>query len=511
MAVLTWQNVDGPRQGYGAPSIDNAIRTLNSGFTALQGVDKSFTDAANANFDNQKEQNTGALVNSLANINSIDDLDKHVADGAFNADRLKAQFGGAVDYKTLNDALTKRRGEIQADAENQLKLNEDTDYQKYQPEAQRLAALAFTDPAAYAREAGTAQLGTAGSRILAQSAPWMNDTRQNSTTMRGQDLTHADNQARIGLDRDRFNYDKAQNAKREAKLNTDDAYAAGSKYGYDNAGNLSGNDMVKSFTNSDTYKQMDPAHRAAALKGLQEGAGNATVLTDAQQREATAAFQPLDTLTKQLEDTTNTAKSNFDRNSPAFQVLRGAAPLANMSQTELTNTLAKELDYNNKGELADMISRVAEKYNVPISVVGSAAQNMQTSSAFSLWSFGKPGVKLNMDSLDQAVGRLRDYDSKGQAKEDANLWQKLVQPNTQLKQQGDQLRARLKRELSTGKDTTETHKLIAQLNDATQTRYDQFKPTATLVQQAADNQRDALANPYTLDGAINRAYGQSGR
>ncbi|WP_312926643.1 hypothetical protein, partial [Pseudescherichia sp.] len=450
MAVLTWQNVDGPRTGYGAPSISDALQSVNNGFNALQNTAKQYRDDSIANFENQKAQNTGALINSLANINSIDDLDKHVASGAFNADALRQQFGGAIDYKTLNDALMARRGQIQTDSENQLKLNEDTDFQAHQGDLARLMGLANTNVAGYNAALANTNLGAAAGRILAAVNPAMDNTRQDATTQRGQSLSYAAQMAGVGVERDRLALAKhAQDYKeaQDAKDDHSDAYTAGISFGHTNAPNMSDNDLQKKLMNDPKFMAMSPGDQAAYLKGAGVGSSAVNSLTDAQKQSLQLYTAPVDTAKQRLDDTLTLAKNNFELSKPEYQALHGSAKFSGLSQTDVIDAIMKNTNYEDRGGLADMINKTVKETGADYATVASVAQNALQSSAFRMWGFGREGVKLDKDTLKEGVQKIQQYATSGQGKADDTSFKMLEAPGQALTQEYATLKQQLTRQL----------------------------------------------------------------
>lgn len=494
MAVLTWQNVDGPRQGYGAPSIDRSLDAMNNGFKALQGVNQSFTDAANANFDNQKEQNTGAMINALANISDIGEFDKQHGSGAFSADNLKAQFGGAFDYNKFNAALMARRGQIQQDTEGQLKLNEDTDYQKNQGKMAYLMGLANTDTAAYNKAIANTDLGAAAGLILGKTNPLMNDTRSNNTTMRGQDLTHADNQARIGLDRDRFNYDKSQDAKKEAKLNTDGAFAVGQNYAVEALKNKSQNDAVKFFTGQKEFLAMDPAHQKAALDGISATYQRGSQMTDKQQDEYTAAVTPTNNLSTAIDNKISTIRSNNALQNPNYLYMQGAEGKQDMSVADATNDMFKDTKYNDRGEIADHVTELTTKYRLNPADIASIAKNAVKSSGIRLGGFVRGDTTYDWDKLDQAAAEVAAYKQNGGMFKDQQAMAAITAPADQFKKDRDRLLAEYKRAKAANQDVSDLERRMKALNDRGALIYNQ-------VSAQGDKFSAAVANSVPKDAS----------
>lgn len=453
MAVLTWQNVDGPRSGYGAPSISDALQSVNNGFNALQNTAKMYRDDSIANFDNQKAQNTGALINSLANINSIDDLDKHIASGAFNADALKQQFGGAIDYKALNDALMKRRGQIQTDSENQLKLNEATDYQAHQADAQRLASLAFTNPAEYARQAASVNLGAAASKILGESAPWMNDTRQNATTIRGQDLTHADNQAQTALAREKFNWDKSQDTKLSDRQDMEGAAQLGQNAAIEAAKSGSQNDGSIAFHKSKEYLALNNAQKAAADSTFNTQFSRSLQLTDEQQKQQQADTLPV----QQQQQMTSALTKQYDevakRRNPLFGITTGAEGLADKPITELTKIASQGVNYDKPDDVTNIINKgVALGLSAPEMV--AIMQNSTDTSMLRFWGLGREGNKYDEDKIMSRAKDYVKYKLSGQEDKDVMTRQNDLNGVTMGMQKANQLSRELAQLRANGKDTS---------------------------------------------------------
>lgn len=499
---LTWQNVDGPRAGYGGPSFSDALQAINTGLNSLQGVGKSLRDASVANFDNAKNQNTGALVNALSNITDAGELQKQIASGAFNADNLQKQFGGAIDYGVFNKALQERAGQIQADQEGQLKLNEDTDYQAHQADLAQLAGLANTDPSAYNAALKNLDLGTAAGRILSQTNPYMSATRENATTMRGQDLSHADNQAQIGLARDQFNYRKAQDTRLQAQKDTDDAFASGQNFAVSALKDKSENDATKEFINSKAFLAMDPDHQKAALSGLSTAYQRGSAMTDAEQQDFQKTMQPVQQIASAIDNKISTLTANFARTNPQFQILQGADELSGKSQQDVVKEMMEGTKYNDAGEVTDKVNAIAQKYNVPPALVASVAKNSQKSSAIRLGGFGREGVTYDWDRLDDGVAAAIKYQSSGQAYQDQQTLGAVTMPAAQLKQQISQVQQTLKRVQAAGGDTTAIKRNLETLQKQGATVYGALSKTADDVQASANNTIPANASKSFTQGVL---------
>ncbi|WP_065647687.1 hypothetical protein [Pantoea eucrina] len=421
MAVLTWQNVDGPRQGYGAPSIDNAIRTLNSGFTALQGVDKSFTDASNANFDNQKQQNTGAMINALAGISSIDDLNKHRDSGAFSADNLKAQFGGAFDYDKFNAALMARRGQIQVDADNQLKLNANTDFQAHAHELQEAAGLAGSNPDAFRAYMAKHDFGAGSAQALGQLMPYMEATRQDATTQRGQSLSYAGTMAGVAVDRDRLNMQKAEMQRKNtlddadrAKKDTSGAYSLGQGAAQAALQAGSENDGLVGFHKSDAYLKLNSAQKTAADSAFDEQYNRGLQLTDAQQKEQLrVAGTPNAKQQETLSDLTTRYDEAQKLKNPLYSITTGLDKLQGKPATELIDIAAKGVNYDTPGEIAEFLNGIQQETGLPYPDIVSIMQNNVGPSLLKMKNWGRPGLVYDKDAVLKKAKQLKNYRLNG--------------------------------------------------------------------------------------------------
>lgn len=511
MAVITWQNVDAPRGTYGGPTMSGALDAINNGFSALQGVGQNIRNTEQANFDNAKAQNTGALMNALANITSTGDLQKQMDSGAFSADNLRQQFGGAFDYDTFNKALMARAGQIQADQEGQLKLNQDTDLQAHQGDIARLAALANTNPAAYNQALANTDFGAATSAALAQLNPLMNDTRQNATTIRGQDLSHADNQAQIGLARERFNFEKARQNKADAQADTDAAYAAGQKAAL-SAGEMSNNDATKAFTQSPEYLALDPAHQAAALKGLAAGFANTSQMTDQQKADYSAGVKDVNQATSALDSRLNTFKQNFALTNPNYLALQGQGDFTDKSVADSVAQIKKSTAYNDNGELATSITQLSRQYNLPPALIASVAQNTLKESSLRLGGLGREGVTLDKDALENNVKAVSDYQKSGRAYDDQQKVAAVQAPIDALKTQLAPLTQLYQRQIATKADPAKiaaTKAKIDTLNQAANGVYNTLQQQNGVLQSQVSNTIPVNAPPSYNQGLIDTFRGMA--
>lgn len=498
MAVLTWQNVDAPRSSYGAPSIGGALEAMNNGFNALQSIGKQYRDDANATFDNAKAQNTGALINALANIQSTTDLQKQISSGAFSADNLAQRFGGAVDYTAVNKALTDRLGQIQTDQNNQLALNENTDYQAHQADIAKLASLANTDPAAYNKAVANTDLGLAAGKILAQVNPYMDQTRQDATTQRGQSLNYAANMAQIAQQDKRLQFEKD---KYDASI-TDDQYALGQKFGTANAGKMSATDAQKALTTSPQFLALTPDGQKAALQGLSSGLAIGSQLTDAEQKTFNDNTQATKNLIGGMDARAKTLSDNFAATNPNFLSLQGAQNFAGKTVADSVADIKKVTNYNDNGELADLTTQLSRKYNLPPAVVASVAQNNITSSAARFGGLWRDGMKLDKDGLERDVAAYSDYTKSGKAYDDQQKLAAYTTPITQFKQQASQLQAQLQRQLAAGDKAgaAETNRNLQTLTQAGLGVYNTLQQQGAQVASSAANAVPENAAPSMIQG-----------
>lgn len=481
MAVLTWQNVDGPRSGYGAPSISDALQAVNNGFNALQNTAKMYRDDSIANFDNQKAQNTGALINSLANINSIDDLDKHIASGAFNADALKQQFGGAVDLSALNDALMKRRGQIQTDADNQLKLNANTDFQAHAPELQQAAALASKDPDAFRAYMAQHNFGAGAAQALEQLMPYMNATREDATAQRGQSLSYAAQMANVALNRDKFNWDKSQATKLTDRQDMEGAAQLGQNAAIEAAKTGSENDGSIAFHKSKEYLALNNAQKAAADSTFNTQFSRSLQLTDAQQKQQQADTLPV----QQQQQMTSALTKQYDevakRRNPLFGITTGSENLADKPMTELTKIASQGVSYDKADDVTNIINRTMAATGLSAPEVVSIMQNSTDTSMLRFWGLGREGNKYDEDKV---LARAKDYAKykiSGQEDQDVMTRQKDLNGVATGMQKANQLSRELAQLRANGKDTS------AKLQELAQQKAENDRMLQTLSNQVGKN------------------------
>jgi endonuclease YncB( thermonuclease family)/flagellum-specific peptidoglycan hydrolase FlgJ len=177
---ITWRNVTGPTPAEAAQPMRFASADLNAGFAALQKTLGMVTDNQDANWQNQKVNNTQALMDALRGAKSPEEMAALQQSGALA--EMKAGFGAQFDRNAVNAAEDARPGILRDNLTKEQQFGVQQDVVAHQP-------LADQAKAAYLR-GDTA----AGDQILANfpSMPQANEiaafkrdlTRQNTSDQR---------------------------------------------------------------------------------------------------------------------------------------------------------------------------------------------------------------------------------------------------------------------------------------------------------------------------------------
>lgn len=165
MAVPTWRNVAGIDFNDAIRATALANQSFQSGFNTLQGMLDERAKLEQANWEQQKKNNTDELKNLLFNAKTPEEA---AAIQSQIAERLTA-MGAQVDANVVRSAVDARVPELQRRALETIDYtNKQTDA-KDEPILNRLIALALQDPVQAAAELNGAGLSNRGRLAFEQN------------------------------------------------------------------------------------------------------------------------------------------------------------------------------------------------------------------------------------------------------------------------------------------------------------------------------------------------------
>lgn len=137
--AITWRTLNQPTNAGVGLLLNGAAQSLNGGFNALQNVLAQRNKTENANWDQQKQNNTADYLNQVQEISSPD----QAADPTVQANlaAMRQQFGYQVDANAIRGAEEKRANDLQVQATNNMKfsdLNQEHDQRPLVEEFYRL-------------------------------------------------------------------------------------------------------------------------------------------------------------------------------------------------------------------------------------------------------------------------------------------------------------------------------------------------------------------------------------
>ena len=120
--AITWRTMNQPNNAGVGLLLNGAAQSLNGGFNALQNVLDQRNKTENANWQQQKSNNTSDYLNQVQEIGTPE----QAADPAVQANlaALRQQFGYQVDSNAIRGAEEKRATDLQVQATNQAKFSD---------------------------------------------------------------------------------------------------------------------------------------------------------------------------------------------------------------------------------------------------------------------------------------------------------------------------------------------------------------------------------------------------
>lgn len=179
MAAITWRNIDAPDLRGSMQGMVLAQRGFQQGLDSLQGILDQQAKTEQANWEQQKRNNTDELKNLLFNAKTPEEA---TAIQSQIAERLTA-MGAQVDANAVRTAADARVPELQRRALDGIDYNNKQTDAKDAPILNRLNALALQDPIQAAAELNGAGLSDRGRLAFEQNLRKL--TEENVNNERG--------------------------------------------------------------------------------------------------------------------------------------------------------------------------------------------------------------------------------------------------------------------------------------------------------------------------------------
>ena len=165
MAAITWRNIDAPDLRGSMQGMTLAQRGFQQGLDSLQGILDQQAKTEQANWEQQKRNNTDELKNLLFNAKTPEEA---AAIQSQITERLTA-MGAQVDANAVRTAADARVPELQRRALEGIDYNNKQTDAKDAPILNRLKALALQDPIAAAAAMNESGLSERGRLALQES------------------------------------------------------------------------------------------------------------------------------------------------------------------------------------------------------------------------------------------------------------------------------------------------------------------------------------------------------
>lgn len=164
---ITWRNVDAPDNRGVSGMLGAAQEGINSGLGQIAGVLKQRESINDANWNQQKTNNTQAFLDELGKFRTPEEYQAALASGQL--DQMRQGYGAQVDVAATRAAEEARLGNLQQRVKQGIEYQNVTQDAKDAPVLQRLTATAMQDPIAAAAEAADADLSAKGRLAFQES------------------------------------------------------------------------------------------------------------------------------------------------------------------------------------------------------------------------------------------------------------------------------------------------------------------------------------------------------
>lgn len=193
---IRWDTVRGPSLAEAAAPLQQAQRSILSGFGDLGNVLAQREAMDQANYQNTRINNTNAFLDAVAKYRTPEELKAAQDSGALDA--LRASFNGQVDAGAIRGAADARTAALQQQAQNRIAYEHMQTDERVAPllDQFKRATLAGDSVAAAAAQRQYEQLG---GRDLAGLASYA-DQRGQQMVERGRATTNFDNQQTLFKD-----------------------------------------------------------------------------------------------------------------------------------------------------------------------------------------------------------------------------------------------------------------------------------------------------------------------
>lgn len=138
---ITWKNITGYNPADAIRPMYYGAQTINQGFDQLQKVLGGITANDEANWQNQKVNNTQAFLSKLAAYKTPEQL--AAAQAAGELDTMKEGFGAQVDQAAIRGAEENRIGQLRTALTQEQKYVQDQNILAHQPITEQMKAAAL--------------------------------------------------------------------------------------------------------------------------------------------------------------------------------------------------------------------------------------------------------------------------------------------------------------------------------------------------------------------------------